>query len=379
MEKIKILIATGLYPPDVGGPATYSKTLAEELPKRGIDASVLSFGSVRNLPKIARHMAYFFKALRAGRGVDIIFAQDPVSVGLPACLAAFFLKKRFMLKVVGDYAWEQYMQTSEIRNPKSETNALFETPEAFQTKRVGPITWLRKKIERGVARRAERIIVPSKYLKQIVSQWGVSEDRIFVVYNSSDTVSIPEEKVELRSLMGVEGKAILSAGRLVPWKGFAALIEIMSDILKEFPDAKLYIAGDGTEREALKLKTKDYGLTTSVVFLGALPRATLLRYIKASDVFVLNTGYEGFSHQLLEVMSVGTPIVTTDIGGNPELIEGGTEGILVSYNNHAELLSGVLGILSGSIDRDALMQNAQAKVSQFTKERMIEETIKILS
>ena len=60
----KILIATGIFPPDIGGPATYSKLLLDELSNRGLAVKVVSFGAVRHLPKIIRHFVYFFKILR---------------------------------------------------------------------------------------------------------------------------------------------------------------------------------------------------------------------------------------------------------------------------------------------------------------------------
>ena len=79
----KVLIATGLYPPEIGGPATYTKLLETRLPEYGFEISVLPFSSVRHLPKIIRHAAYFLKCLSRARAADIVFAQDPVSVGLP--------------------------------------------------------------------------------------------------------------------------------------------------------------------------------------------------------------------------------------------------------------------------------------------------------
>ena len=112
---MKILITTGIYPPDIGGPATYSKILIDELPKHNINALVLGFGEVRRLPKIIRHFLYFLKILKKGWKADIIFAQDPVSVGLPAALAAKILGKKFVLKIVGDYAWEQFQIKNEKR------------------------------------------------------------------------------------------------------------------------------------------------------------------------------------------------------------------------------------------------------------------------
>ncbi len=374
---MKILIATPLYPPDEGGPATYSKILNDELPKHGIGTRVFSFGEVRHLPTGISHAYYFFKLLKGMKEADVTLSLDPLGVGLPVCLAAFFLRKQFILRVAGDRAWETYqMQNAKCKSQND--NSKFVSLEEFQKRAVGPMILLRKKIQSSVAKRAARVIVPSEYLKKIIILWGVPRENISVIYNSFDPVHIPEDKKEIRSLFGIEGTVILSAGRLVPWKGFAALIDIMPDILKEFPDAKLYIAGDGPDRGALRLQIANYKLQTHIVFLGALPRETLLRYVKAADIFALNTGYEGFSHQLLEVMSVGTPIVSTDICGNPELIENGKEGVLVSFNNKAELTGAILGVLRWQIDTGALTREAKQKALQFSKERMITETMNIL-
>src|SRR6185436_880397 len=104
---MRILVATGLYPPESGGPATYSKFLVEKLPALGVEVSVLPFSRVRYLPKLVRHVAYFFACASLAREADIVYAQDTVSVGLPAALAAFVARKKFMVRVPGDYAWEQ--------------------------------------------------------------------------------------------------------------------------------------------------------------------------------------------------------------------------------------------------------------------------------
>jgi len=87
-RNMKILIATGVYPPESGGPATYSKFLNDNLPGKGFEVEVYPFREVRKYPKIIRHIAYFLEALRKAKGKDIIYAQDPVSVGLPAFLAS---------------------------------------------------------------------------------------------------------------------------------------------------------------------------------------------------------------------------------------------------------------------------------------------------
>ncbi|PIT96588.1 hypothetical protein COT82_02395 [Candidatus Campbellbacteria bacterium CG10_big_fil_rev_8_21_14_0_10_35_52] len=373
-----ILIATGLFPPDIGGPATYSKLLLDELPKHNFNVSVLSFGEVRKLPKILRHIFYFFKVLRGGGKADIIFAQDPVSVGLPSMLAAKILRKKFLLKIVGDYAWEQYQNKLQITNYKLQTNLKFKTLEKFQIERSDFITELRRKIERSVAKRASKIIVPSNYLKKIILMWGINEEKISVIYNGLKYNQESGNRETIRALLQFEGKLIISAGRLVQWKGFDTLIKIFPYIKKKFNNAKLIIAGSGPDLGKLQKLIDDKELSNDIALTGALPKEVLLRYIKASDVFVLNTGYEGFSHQLLEVMDVGIPLITTNIGGNPEIIKNGENGLLVGYNDEKELGKSIIKLLSDKKYADKLVLEAKKKVKEFSEERMIKETIKLL-
>ncbi len=142
---------------------------------------------------------------------------------------------------------------------------------------------------------------------------------------------------------------IVSAGRDVPWKGFATLREVVSEI----PDTQLFIA-------------------------NSLPHDELITKIKQADVFVLNTGYEGFSHLLLEVMAAGTPIITTRVGGNLEIVEDGVNGVLVEYNNKQQLKSAIADLLSNPDKARALAQNAKQTVQKFTTERMINELVQEL-
>ncbi len=370
----KILIATGIYPPDIGGPATYSKQLFDHLPIHGISTQVLNFGDTANFPKVIRHFVYFLRVLMQGRSADVIFAQDPVSVGLPAYLAAKILRKKFILKVVGDYAWEQYQN----KKVKKNNNTEFKTIEQFQVEKFDLMTELRRKVQKSVARGAEKVIVPSNYLRKIVSGWGVDEDKISVVYNSFDYSVVLEDKSEIRREYGLEGNIIISIGRLVPWKGFGTLIDIMPDIVENNPDAKLLIIGDGPEKNRLNDKIMKLDVGDNVIMLGKLPNEELLAYLKASDLFVLNTAYEGFSHQLLEVMASGVPVITTNIGGNLEIIEDNKTGIFVGFNDKDAIAEAVLKLLSNKELGRALSEEGERVVKNFSKERMINETIKVL-
>src|SRR3989344_2921400 len=173
---MKILIAAGIYPPDIGGPATYSKLIAEEFPRFCHETVVIVYN--RRLPKMLRHLVYFWKALLHGRGADVIFAQDPVSVGLPAMVAAKVLRKKFVLKVVGDYAWEQGIQRFGVRDLLDD----------FLNKKYSWRVEGLRRIETFVARRAHRVITPSHYLKGVVRHWGVSEKNVAVIPNAAPAI-----------------------------------------------------------------------------------------------------------------------------------------------------------------------------------------------
>ncbi len=367
IKPMKILIATGIYPPSIGGPATYSKLLFEELPKRGFEIKVISFDEVRHLPKVVRHFMYFCKVLRHAYHADVVYAQDPVSVGVPALFAARWAFKKFYLKIVGDYAWEQGTQ----RNGVKDNLDIFS-----QNKKYPFFVRLLKWTEFFVAWNAEKIIVPSNYLKKIVTNWGVRPDKIKVIYNTFEAENVPTESHEaLRTKYDFHAPVITSVARLVPWKGFDMLIDVVAEIAKDIKDIKLLIMSDGPDKDRLQKKIDDLHLNDTVMLAGRLPQKELFKFIKASDVFVLNTQYEGFSHLLLEVMALGVPIVTTSVGGNVELVENNKNGLLVNYNNKKELIAAILTVLKVEGEGKRLSDVAKNTVRAFTKERMLSELV----
>jgi glycosyltransferase involved in cell wall biosynthesis len=367
---MKLVIATPLYPPDIGGPATYAETLERELGKRDVVVSVVSFHTVRHLPKGFAHLVYTAKLFRACSGADILLALDPVSVGLPAALVALLRKKKFVVKVVGDYAWEQGSQRFGI------TDTLDVFVQKPSTALPFPVRCLRM-IQTIVASHADRLIVPSQYLKGILAQWGVHVERISVVYNAFPGIGDLPDKEECRHRLRLSGTIILSAGRLVPWKGFDVLMAVFANVLPKFPDAELYIAGSGPWRLPLMNQITELGLEGKVVMLGNVEHHTLLEYVRAADCFVLNTGYEGLSHQLLEVLAVGTPIVTTRVGGNPELIEDSVTGRLVDYNDENALDHALDEVLVQPDRANHFAVEGKKFVAQFTVLRMVEDTLMI--
>ncbi|MBI1957145.1 MAG: glycosyltransferase family 4 protein [Candidatus Niyogibacteria bacterium] len=366
---MNILIATPLFPPAIGGPATYSKVLSDALPKQGISIRIADFGAVRWLPRGIRHAAYFLVCLWRGRGADVIYAQDPFSVGFPALLAARILRKKFALKVVGDYAWEIFQRSA----------AIFVSPDDFQHGRYDLVTEIRRAVEHFTVRRARAVVVPSEYLKRIVAGWGARPDAIHVIPNAFDGAECPLTQEDARKKYRLDGTLFLSAGRLVPWKGFGTLVELMPDIIREIPDARLVIAGDGEEREALEFAVRALGLQERVLLLGRVAHAELAGYIRAADLFVLNTGYEGLSHQLLEVLALKTPVITTTIGGNPEIVRDGDNGVLVDYDDRGALKAAIVRLAKDGEERRRFSERGPETVRTFTRERMVARIAALLN
>jgi glycosyltransferase involved in cell wall biosynthesis len=255
---MKILLATPLLSPDIGGPATYAKILFDELPKQNITITTAYFGEIRHLPKIIRHIAYFYLVLKKTRGVDVVYALDAVSVGLPARMAAFLSSKKFLIRIAGDYAWEQGVQRLGVVDNLDD----FSKQSGY-----GLQVSLFKFIQFVVAITADKVIVPSNYFKGIVMNWGVPSEKIKVIYS---VFGLPEStitKQTCRDELGVHGVLLLSAGRLVPWKGFGMLIELVSELKNKYPEVKLLIAGSGPEQKALEALISKLNLGQYVVLL----------------------------------------------------------------------------------------------------------------
>ncbi|MBO9362739.1 MAG: glycosyltransferase family 4 protein, partial [Thermoflexus sp.] len=231
---MRILIVTGIFPPDIGGPATYVPQIAEGLAQRGHAVTVVTLSDrldhedgvypfrVIRLPRRAfkpwRMGRTVLVLLRLGRRADVLFVNG---LALESALANFVLRKPLVMKVVGDLAWER-------ATGRGWTADDFET---FQRRRYGLWIELLKALRSWWTRRADRVIVPSRYLARWVVGWGVPAEKIVVIYNAVEPVDGVEPlPVPLKTPI----KAV-TVGRLIPLKRVDGLLEA----LKELPDLGL--------------------------------------------------------------------------------------------------------------------------------------------
>lgn len=360
---MKILIATGIYPPESGGPATYAKLLHDELPQMGYDVEIVPFRSVRHLPKIIRHLAYARLILKHGRDADALYAQDTLSVGVPAALANIFLHKKMLVRVPGDHVWEQASQRFGIT----------QNLEDFPVWSWGwnPIIMIMRMLQLAVVRRADLLVAPSEYVRSVVIRWGALPARVHTIYSG---VAIPVETKAIDESRVPAHPRIMSVARLVPWKGISALVALP----KREPTWQVIIGDDGPLRDTLEKQAKDLNVGKNVTFLGRLPHDEMMGWIAAADVFVLNSAYEGLSHLLIEAMALGVPVVATQVGGNPELIESGKSGILVPAGDTDALHEALSAVLADQNLAHTLSQAAQERAHLFSITKSLEKLHRLL-
>jgi glycosyltransferase involved in cell wall biosynthesis len=109
---MRFLIATGIYPPEIGGPAYYAKNLAEALQAKGHSVEIGTFGALKKLPTGIRHVALFLRLLPVTSRIDVVIALDTFSAAVPAYFAATLFRKPMIVRTGGDFLWEQYVERS---------------------------------------------------------------------------------------------------------------------------------------------------------------------------------------------------------------------------------------------------------------------------
>jgi glycosyltransferase involved in cell wall biosynthesis len=279
---------------------------------------------------------------------------------LEAMIANYLLRKPVVQKIVGDWAWERAINKGWIKD----------NFEEFQKRTYGFKIELLKALRTFCVRRAHSLITPSKYLAHAVTNWDVSESRIFTVYNSVEIPSFAPTTLPLRTRLN-----IVTVGRLVPWKQIDHLIEGLVQI----EDAGLVIVGDGPERNRLESLARANNLKDRVYFAGQKGKEETFGLMAACELFVLNSSYEGFPHVVLEAMSAGLTVVATAVGGTPELVLDGKNGILLAPHNNESRTTKLLQILSSVEERQRLIAGAQRTLQRFQSLGMIEQTERVLS
>lgn len=353
-----MLLVTSIFPPEAGGPATFISALAPALVKAGHQVRVFTlwdespadkpdwlFGLPRTWPAPARLGRIFLALLRHVLWADLVYVNG---LELPAVTAARLLGRPCILKIVGDYAWERL-------RTQGKTDLSI---DAFQLAPLAGGAAVQRWLRGWYTRRAGLVVTPSNYLAGLVLGWGAFPERVRVIVNglTPNSEPIPSRRPE-----GQGAKTILTAARLVNWKGVDHLIAALAEL---GPEVRLRVLGDGPDRARLVGLADRLGLTERVVFSGRVGRSRVLDEMARADVFALASGYEGLPHVVLEAFAVGVPVVAAAAGGTPEVVRHGANGLLAPYGRPKILASVLNKVLS---DPDLAAQLGRAGQESLTE------------
>jgi len=378
-NNIKILIATGIYPPDIGGPATMLEALALSLRAEGFGVKVITYSAQKlsepGVYRVAKNkvfsrLHYFLAMLFLSFNVDLIYVTDIYSVGWFANLLKKLIGKKYLIRFAGDAAWETATSNGWTTDyiTDFEKNTYSQQIEKMKARR------------RRILTEADAVIAVSNFMGDLAKLIGVEPAKINVIHNAIDfgnEVKAGATRPVPADLPG-DGQIIMTACRLTKWKGVDRLIKAMPEIIKRLSRVYLVILGDGPELENLRQLVQSLNLTEQIKFLNRVPHESVLKYLSRADVFVLNTNYEGLSHTLLEAMKAGVPVIATNVGGNPEVITDGRNGLLIDYNNQNQLTEAICRLLADRPLAKSLAEAATVKLKDFSWRQTVAKTVDLL-
>lgn len=278
------------------------------------------------------------------KGIKIIYLnrrENGFDFLLPFKLARVLKKEKVQIAHTHNFAGFLY---GTIGTLLSKTPAHLHTQQgtAFINKRM------RAFIARIFTKKIDNFVVVSKPIAQELMHFvKVKPQKIFYIPNS-----VPDARCNVnkhnhikRSQLGFHNSDILigSVGRLHPVKNYDVLLKSMPYVLKQYPQTKLVIVGDGEEKQNLLRIAMDLKIRSHVLFLGK--RDDVNELLSLFYLFVLPSKYEGTSLSLIEAMASSLPVVATRVGGNPELVKDENNGVLVEPSDPKKLAEAILKIL----------------------------------
>ena len=358
---MRVLVVSGIWPPDVGGPASHAPDVAAFLSDRGHAVEVVTTAErapapepyrihwvSRRLPKGLIHVRTTAEIARRARRADVVYTTGMFGRSSAGSLIA---RRPYVLKLTADPAFERARRRGMVDGDV----------EAFQ--RLPGDTAVRAlRLARNFElRRARHVFTPSAYLRDLTVSWGVPARRVSVLPNPFPVLPELPPRDVLRDAFGVEGPMLAFAGRLTPQKSLGIAFEALARV----DGVALFIAGEGDERGALERRVEELGLRERVRFLGAQRRSRVIELFAAADASILSSTWENFPHTVVEALAVGTPVIATTVGGVAEVVRDGENGLLVAPGDAVALARAIAKYFADADLRTRLRAAAALSVAAY--------------
>ncbi len=234
-------------------------------------------------------------------------------------------------------------------------------------------------LSRWKYRQVDCFICASEAIRQILLADGVPSPRAVTVHEGIDLSRVdaaPPAKLHEELWLPHHAPLVGNVAALVPHKGQRHLIESAALVVRQVPDARFVIAGEGELRLALERAIRDHHLEKHVLLLGFRPDVLSLH--KAFDIFVMSSVTEGLGTSLLDAMASSKPVVATNAGGIPEVVVDGETGFLVPPRDHGAMAEALVRLLKDAPLRQRMGGAGLVRARRkFSAERMVQETLRV--
>ena len=205
------------------------------------------------------------------------------------------------------------------------------------------------------------VVVSEEMQRSLVGRYGLAKQAVVVIHNG---IRVPEDVIAQP-----RGRVVIgSAGRLFPVKDFSLLVDVAQTMVQNNDTVDFVLAGDGPERAMLEERVGRYGMTERFKFLGH--QEDMVTFYTGLDLYINTSVHEGLPMSVLEAMSYGVPSIVPKVGGFPEIIENGVDGILVENRNSEMFAHRILPLLDPGV-RSIIGRAAKRKiVASFSQEVM---------
>ncbi|MFL5950800.1 MAG: glycosyltransferase family 4 protein [Gaiellaceae bacterium] len=359
---MNVLIVSGIWPPDVGGPASHAPDVARFLNGRGHDVEVVTTAAAapaaedypvhwvsRSLPVGARHVRGAALVRSCARGADVVYTTGMFGRSSAGALAA---RRPYIVKLTADPAFERSRRRGLVAGDVDD----------FQEGGGGALGFALRRARDFELRRAAYVYCPSAYLRQLVLSWGIPPERVSVLPNPVPA-DLPESDAPRN------GRMLAFAGRLTAQKSLGRALEAVAGT----EGVRLVIAGEGPDRGALEERARELGIDDRVEFLGAQPRSRVVELFRSADASILSSSWENFPHTVVEALAVGTPVLAMEAGGVAEVVRDGVNGLLVPPGDTAALADAVRRFFADDTLREKLRAAAAPSVAAYAPERVFGE------
>jgi glycosyltransferase involved in cell wall biosynthesis/putative flippase GtrA len=319
-EHTGVVFASGIFPPDIGGPATFVRNLSEQLAHRGFDVTVVTYADslkngieekegydviriLRKVPFGLRHILYTFWLFLATVNHELIYAQDVAAAGFPAMLVKRLLGKKMIIRIGGDLLWERRAESGKTKLSMDQ----FYRSNAHKNSLIYTIG-------KKVLASCDKIFVTSENLRDIYTKYyGIDTDKIELLHNPiPDVKNIIDLPAENRTRP--EEKVVLFAGRFINYKNIDKLIQTFLEIYRDIAPARLVVVGDGPERVNLKKLIDERG-AGHVELLDKMTHKELVELMRSADLCVSSATTEYNPNFILEALALGRKVLLNEDNG----------------------------------------------------------------